>query len=78
MSEEKKRPIDLLLDQVDWKPIIREKEASEEDADLPYATHEGIFYIGEYQMRAYKLSNGQRVIHKEDIDKFLGVDVSTL
>lgn len=70
-----KRPIDILLDQIEWKPIVRDLEISEDNEDLPYATHEGIFYIGDFQMRAYKLSNGQRVIHKEDVDKFLGVEI---
>jgi hypothetical protein len=56
-----------LLNEVDWKEV--EIPPDERHNDL-YATHEGILKIGVFQFRVYQLNNGQRIIDKEDLDKF--------
>ena len=56
------------MDKVEWKPV--EKHIS--TSNLPYVTHEGIFNIGDFQLKAYILNTGQRIIDKESVEKFLG------
>ena len=63
-----KYPIDILLDGVDWKPI----DTAKSNEGLPYATHAGIFKIGDCSLRVYQLNDGRRVIEESDIIKFFG------
>lgn len=61
-------PIDVLLDQVDWTPI---------DSHLPdeerHATHSGILNIDGFELRVFQLNDGQRIILKEDFERFFGM-----
>lgn len=59
-------PIERMLDAVEWRVT-----GVQPDGELPYATHEGILYIGDVALRAYQLSDGQRVIDADDLTEFL-------
>ena len=61
--------IEALMRDVDWKKI---PPSPDEDyvSDLPYATHEGVFKIGEFEFKVYQLNNGQRLIDSEDMHRF--------
>jgi hypothetical protein len=60
-----KRPIDILLDQVDYKPIPGMMPPKSKN--IPYATHEGILKIGDIEIKVYVLNDGRRVIDAETI-----------
>lgn len=60
--------IDLLLDQVDWQLV-----QNDETPEGLYATHQGVLKIGDLEFRVYVLSDGNRVIDAEDMNKYLGV-----
>jgi len=62
-----KLPIDILLDQVEWKPITVRQDLSDE---MPYATHQGILKVGDIEMEVVQLSNGMRVIPEQSLIKF--------
>ena len=62
-------PIEKLLDDVKWKEIHHESPPN-----IPYATHEGVLYLGVFKFKVYQLSDGQRVIDEEDLKKFFGVE----
>lgn len=66
MSE--KTPIELALDQVDWSPT----GITNSDPNLPYATHEGVFSLGNASLRCYRLSDGQSIFHADDMRALLG------
>ena len=61
------------LDNVDWQPIPK-PDATD---GLPWATHEGVFQIGDVELRCYQLSNSQRVIDCDDLQAFLGIQEAT-
>ena len=63
-----KSPIETLLDQVEWKGMPH----SDSTGELPYATHEGVMRIGDFDFKCYQLNNGQRVISKESLETFFG------
>ena len=65
-------PIDRLLDAVGW----RECKGAIPTADdgVPYATHEGVLWIGSGSLKCYKLSNGQRIFEAESVHRFFGVE----
>jgi hypothetical protein len=63
------KPIDMLLDGIEWKPIITDS-SSIPPSDIPVATHEGILRMYGLELRVYQLSNGIRVINEEDLIKF--------
>lgn len=65
-KEQMKTPIEILMEKVDWK----ETKLNMEHSDIPFATHEGILKIGKFNFRAYRLSNGKRVIQAEDVHGF--------
>ena len=77
-----KSPIETLLDQVEWKETPETEsvgtwfEASGvnfvNDEGLPYATHEGVMRVGDFEFKCYQLSNGTRVISKESMEAFFG------
>jgi len=43
--------IDILLAQVDWKPLLLDRQPPE--TELPYATHEGILKVGEFEFMCF-------------------------
>ena len=60
---------DRLLDVLEWKRLL---DHAQEADEIPHATHEAILDIGAAKLRVYQLSNGQRVIHADDVRKFFG------
>ncbi len=63
-----KKPIDILMDRVDWKPT----DVIPQDEGL-YATHEGILWIEDFDFRVFILNDGSRIILKTDVEKFFGI-----
>lgn len=55
------------LDAVDWTPV---KTPEVLDGDMPYATHEGIFRVGDFEFRVAQLNTGERIIVGEDLEAF--------
>ena len=66
-----KFPIDILLDAIQWEPIHEIQDDDPEKSDLPRATHRGILKIGELELDVYQLDNGQRLISKESLDRWM-------
>ncbi len=64
----KKTPIEAALDQVDWSPT----GISHSDSELPYATHEGVFSLGNISLRCYRLSDGRAIFHADDMRALFG------
>ena len=62
-----KSPIDILLSQVDWKPITVQQDISDE---MPYATHQGTLKIGDIEIEVVQLNNGTRIIPEQSLVKF--------
>ncbi len=58
-----------LIDSVTLEPVVGPPE--EIDADLPHVTHTGVLDIGGFQIHIYQLSNGQRIILAEDLERFI-------
>lgn len=44
---------------------------------LPYTTHEGVLDVLGHRFRCYRLSNGQAVVHKDDIDALVSALMET-
>lgn len=63
-----KSPIDAYLDTIEWRELPP-NEVDKSDV-LPYATHEGVLTAGDSQLRVYQLNTGDRIIDKDDMDKF--------
>jgi hypothetical protein len=61
---------DRLLDTVEWQKLPPPDEAN---LDGTYATHQGTLTIGDTTLRCYVLSDGQRLIDAEDVQKLLGL-----
>jgi hypothetical protein len=61
-----KTPMEAMLDSVSFIPTNLEKPES----DLPYVTHTGVLKIGNISIEVLVLSNGQRVITEEEMNKF--------
>jgi hypothetical protein len=61
--------IEALLDTVEWSEI---KDGSPVDAGdgLPYATHQGVLWIGDRSLRCYRLSDGRAVFDADDVHEF--------
>lgn len=70
---DKKTPIDLALDQLEMEPLEKLAAPEELEDGLPYATHRGVLKIAGAEFEVFQLSNGQRVISKESLEKFLGL-----
>lgn len=67
-----KKPIDIMLDTIQWeKEDIHEHEHG---SDLPFPTHKGVLEIGGGKLRCYQLNTGERVFDAEDIHKFFGLN----
>jgi hypothetical protein len=64
-----KTPIEQMLDTIKYTPVTREK-TDETDRGLPFVTHEGVLDLGVCKFKVFVLSNGERVINKEDLEKF--------
>jgi hypothetical protein len=63
-----KAPIEILLDTVEWEPVA---DPAKDDDEL-YATHFGTLKVGDFELRVFQLSDGQRIILKEDLERFFG------
>ena len=61
-----KKPIDILLDQVSWRPLPGKRPS---ESETPFATHEGLLTIGPVTLKVYQLNDGRRVIAAEDLEK---------
>ena len=59
-----------LLNTVDWQPLELEPNFVP-DPLSPYATHSGILKIEEFELRCYKLSDGQLSFDFVHIEGFL-------
>lgn len=66
--------IDQMMDRLDWTPVQGAEQ--ERETGLPYATHTGIFMIGDIQLRCYRLNTGQAIINAEDMHHLFGLDGS--
>lgn len=67
-GDEMTAPIDLILDGVQWKA---EERTQASDADgLPHVTHSGVLDIAGFQLKVYRLSDGQAVIDADDMHRF--------
>lgn len=60
-----KTPIESIMDRLEWKPVVHEVEPKG-----LYATHEGVLEIAGSKFRCYQLSDGNRVIDADDVEKF--------
>lgn len=64
-----KSPIDILLDKfVDYVPI--DNSDIDTTNGLPYATHEGIMKIGDFEIKVVVLNDGRRIIEESEMEKF--------
>lgn len=68
------KPIDVLLDAVEWKPLPRSEigRVPIKIEEVPVATHSGVLRLGAISVRVYQLSDGKRVIAEEDMDLLFG------
>ena len=64
------KPIDRLMETVEWKELAPENGIGFDDDGLPWATHEGVLQIGELRLRCYRLNTGQAIFNAEDMDAF--------
>lgn len=64
-----KKPIDSLLDSVEWQQ--EEPQAPSPDG-IPHVTHHGVLNIGGFELRCYRLSDGQSVFNADDFEGFFG------
>lgn len=60
-----KKPIELMIDAVPMTEVV----GSVKQNGLPHVTHEGILDIGGVRIKVLQLSNGERVIPEEDLDR---------
>lgn len=63
-----KPPIEIMLDTIEWKPIVYDE--GHIHGDLPHATHTGILKIGEAELECVVLNTGQRLFTAESLEKF--------
>lgn len=63
-----KDAMNAMLDRLEWKS----REGPPPEGDLPYATHEGVFRVGDFEFRVSQLNTGQRVIDADDLERFFG------
>lgn len=60
-------PIDMILNGVEW---IAAEPPDTTDDGIPYATHSGMLRVGEFELRCYQLSDGQRIFDADDLATF--------
>lgn len=65
---------DAMFSEVIWEPV----GYTGDDKITPHVTMQGVMRIGEIEIKVFQLSNGKRVLAKEDVDKFFGMDLSEL
>ncbi len=58
-----------LVNTVDWQPVELE-HGLETDPGLPRTTHSGLIKAEEFELRCYKLADGQIGLDLEDIEGF--------
>ena len=68
MSTDRSTPIEHLLDAVEWEVLDTETLVY----DGAFATHKGVFRIGETEFLVYQLNTGQRVFDAESVQRFFG------
>ncbi len=61
---------EAMLRAVQWGPTGL-TEADVVDG-VPVATHQGVFKLGDIEMRCYRLSDGMAVFDADDVHKFFG------
>ena len=70
-----KTPMDHILDQLEWKKVQCDENSND---DIPYVTHEGIIKLpfGDelIKLKVYQLSDGNRVIDENDLNKLFGIE----
>ena len=59
--------IDAILDGVVWIQC----KFHGDDSDLPHVTHSGVLKIADLELTVYQLSNGERVIEADGLEKLL-------
>jgi hypothetical protein len=62
-------PIDRALDALEWSPLPVVGEMPEHDV---YAEFEAVLVIAGMNIRVYHLTNGERVLHADDMELFFG------
>lgn len=65
-----KSPIDMALDGLTWT-ALPPREVTD---GIPVATHEGVFVLGTFPLRVYRLSDGRRIIDADDLNAFFARD----
>ncbi len=67
--------MDHILDQLEWKKVQCDENSND---DIPYVTHEGIIKLpfGDelIKLKVYQLSDGNRVIDENDLNKLFGIE----
>lgn len=66
--EENKKPIDIMMDAVDWK----ETNQKPNKEGIPFATHTGILKIGEITLDVCVLNTGVSIIAQDSLEKMFG------
>jgi len=61
-------PIEQLMNTVKWVEV--ETANADSRDELPYVTHEGTLVIFNAPLKVFQLSDGQRVIDADDMEKF--------
>jgi hypothetical protein len=66
-----KTPIDTILDALEYQEAeYTERDAITSEAGILHVTHEAVLKVGDKNLRVYILSDGERVIDAEDLEKF--------
>lgn len=65
----KQTAIEVIMDSIEWTAV---HAPAPDDPSLPYVTHEGTLRIGDAELKAYRLSNGQRIFSEESVERFIG------
>jgi hypothetical protein len=65
-----KAPIEMMIDGLVWREVHSTLDHGD---DLPFVTHEGTLELQGITLRVLQLSNGQRVIDSEDLDRLFGM-----
>ena len=65
-----KAPIDILLDRVEWEEVWHPTPPK---GPLPHVTHKGVLKIANLEFRCFVLSDGQRVLDADDVERQFGL-----
>ncbi len=66
------KPIDAMLETVEWTPTKRAENPAGPMDGIPYATHSGVLEIAGAKLRCYRLNNGHTVFDADDMREFFG------